>query len=481
MNAAAPMAAGVVTTVDPSNGSELATYEETSEGQIDALLDRAQDAAVAWREVPVIERAKAVRSFGQALRERSDDLARLATREMGKPLVQSQAEVEKCAWTCEWFASHGPDLLASETITSDALHSRVVYSPLGVLFAILPWNFPYWQVIRAMVPAITAGNVVVLKHAPSTTGCALLFEEVAAASSLPPDSLSVVVAGFDRTPEVSDRIITDDRVNAVTITGSTGAGRAVAGVAGRALKKTVLELGGSDPFIVLGDADVATAADFAARSRFQNNGQSCIATKRIILEEAIADEFTEHFLSHVSRLVMGDPMAPEITIGPLARRDLRDALVRQVDQSVGRGARVLAGGRVGDGPGFFYEPTVLDRVTEDMPVLVEEVFGPAVPLVRARGVDDAIRLANQSTFGLGSNVWTSNLERGASVAERLEAGTTTINGLTASDPRLPFGGIKDSGYGRELFRHGIQEFVNVHALVTYGPHGPESADRVAVE
>ena len=481
MKAAVSTAAGVVTTVDPSNGSELATYEETSEGHIDALLGRARGAAVAWREVPVVERAKAVRSFGQALRARSDDLARLATREMGKPLVQSQAEVEKCAWTCDWFAEHGPDLLAPETITSDALRSQVVYSPLGVLFAILPWNFPYWQVIRAMVPAVTAGNVVVLKHAPSTTGCALLFEEVAAASSFPPDSLSVVVAGFDRTPQVSDRIITDDRVSAVTITGSTGAGRAVAGVAGRALKKTVLELGGSDPFIVLGDADVAAAADFAARSRFQNNGQSCIATKRIILEESIVDEFTERFLSHVSRLVMGDPMSPEITVGPMARRDLRDALVHQVEQSVGRGARVLAGGHVGDGPGFFYEPTVLDQVTEDMPVLVEEVFGPAVPLVRARDVDDAIRLANQSTFGLGSNVWTADLERGASVAMRLEAGTTTINGFTASDPRLPFGGVKDSGYGRELFRHGIREFVNVHALVTYGPHGPESADRVAVE
>ena len=344
----------------------------------------------------------------------------------------------------------------------------------------MPWNFPYWQVIRALAPAVTAGNVVVLKHAPSTTGCALLLQEVAAASSPSPDLFSVVVAGFDRTPEVSERIISDDRVAAVTLTGSTGAGRAVASIAGRALKKTVLELGGSDPFIVLADADIAAAADYAVRSRFQNTGQSCIATKRIILDNSIADEFTAEFLSGVSRLVVGDPLTPEVTIGPLARSDLRDALIRQVEVSVRSGARVLTGGRAVDGPGFYYQPTVLDQVTADMPVLAEEVFGPAVPLVRASDVDDAVRLANHTRFGLGSNVWTADLERGAAVADRLEAGHTAVNGLTASDARLPFGGIKDSGYGRELSRHGIQEFVNVHAVVTYGPHGPDAADQ-AVE
>ena len=471
----------MVTTIDPSSGSRLAVYEETSDEQIDAILDRALRAAVWWRGVPVTERAEAVRSFGQAMRERGEELARLATREMGKPVAQSRAEVEKCAWTCEWFAGHGPALLASEPVDTGAVRSRVVYSPLGVLFAIMPWNFPYWQVIRALAPALTAGNVVVLKHAPSTTGCALLLQQVAAASSLPPDLFSVVVAGFDRTPEVSERIISDDRVAAVTLTGSTGAGRAVASIAGRALKKTVLELGGSDPFIVLADADIAAAADYAVRSRFQNTGQSCIATKRIIVENSIADEFTAEFLSGVSRLVVGDPLTPEVTIGPLARSDLRDALIRQVEVSVRSGARVLTGGRAVDGPGFYYQPTVLDQVTADMPVLAEEVFGPAVPLVRASDVDDAVRLANRTRFGLGSNVWTADLERGAAVAARLEAGHTAVNGLTASDARLPFGGIKDSGYGRELSRHGIQEFVNVHAVVTYGPHGPDAADQAAVE
>jgi succinate-semialdehyde dehydrogenase/glutarate-semialdehyde dehydrogenase len=414
------------------------------------------------------------------MRERGEELARLATREMGKPVAQSRAEVEKCAWTCEWFADHGPALLASEPVDTGAVRSRVVYSPLGVLFAIMPWNFPYWQVIRALAPALTAGNVVVLKHAPSTTGCALL-QQVAAASSLPPDLFWVVVAGFGRTPEVSERIISDDRVAAVTLTGSTGAGRAVASIAGRALKKTVLELGGSDPFIVLADADIAAAAEYAVRSRFQNTGQSCIATKRIIVENSIADEFTAEFLAGVSWLVVGDPLTPEVTIGPLARSDLRDALIRQVEVSVRSGARVLTGGRAVDGPGFYYQPTVLDQVTADMPVLAEEVFGPAVPLVRASDVDDAVRLANRTRFGLGSNVWTADLERGAAVAARLEAGHTAVNGLTASDARLPFGGIKDSGYGRELSRHGIQEFVNVHAVVTYGPHGPDAAGQAAVE
>jgi succinate-semialdehyde dehydrogenase/glutarate-semialdehyde dehydrogenase len=309
----------------------------------------------------------------------------------------------------------------------------------------------------------------------------LLLEEVAAASSLPPDLLSVVVAGFDRTPKVSERIISDDRVAAVTLTGSTGAGRAVAGIAGRALKKTVLELGGSDPFIVLADADIAAAADYAVRSRFQNSGQSCIATKRIIVEESVADEFTAEFLAGVARLVVGDPMAPEVTVGPLARADLREAIIRQVGQSVRSGARVLAGGQAVDGPGFFYQPTVLDQVTADMPVLAEEVFGPAVPLVRARDADDAVRLANHTQFGLGSNVWTADLERGEAIASRLAAGHTAVNGMTASDVRLPFGGIKESGYGRELSRHGIQEFVNVHTVVTYGPHGPDAGAPAAVE
>jgi succinate-semialdehyde dehydrogenase/glutarate-semialdehyde dehydrogenase len=472
MTTAASIPAGKVATIDPATGLELAAYAETSDDQVEAILERAYRAGAAWREVPVTERAETVRRLGRALRERSGELARLATAEMGKPLAQSQAEVEKCAAACEWFAEHGPALLAAETVATEARLSQVRYEPLGVLFAIMPWNFPYWQVIRALAPAVVAGNVVLLKHAPSTTGCALLLEAVAAAAT-PPDLLTVVVAGVERTPGVSERIIGDDRVAAVTLTGSTGAGRAVAGIAGRALKKTVLELGGSDPFIVLADADIAAAADYAVRARFQNNGQSCIAAKRIIVEEAVAEEFTARFLAGVARLVTGDPAAPGVTVGPLARADLRDAVARQVAESVRLGARVLAGGQAPDRPGFYYAPTVLDQVTADMPVLAEEVFGPAVPLVLARDADHAVELANDTRFGLGSNVWTGDLERGAAIAARLRAGHTAINGMTASDPRLPFGGVKDSGYGRELSGHGIREFVNVHAVVGYGPHGPD--------
>jgi succinate-semialdehyde dehydrogenase/glutarate-semialdehyde dehydrogenase len=483
MNNSRHTPAGMVTTIEPATGSLLAMYEETSDEQVDTILGRAKRAAASWREARVTERAEAVRSLAQALRAHGDELARLATREMGKPLAQSRAEVEKCAAGCEWFADHGPGYLVPEPVDVRALRSQVTYSPLGVLFAIMPWNFPYWQVVRALAPALIAGNAMVLKHAPSTTGCALLLHKVVAASASAPatDLFSVVVAGFDRTPEVSERIITDDRVSAVTLTGSTGAGRAVAAIAGRALKKTVLELGGSDPFLVLADADIAAAADYAAQSRFQNNGQSCIATKRIIVEEPVADEFTAAFLSAVSGLVVGDPMSPEVTVGPLARADLRDAVARQVEESVSAGARVLAGGKPVDRPGFFYQPTVLDQVTEDMPVLTEEVFGPAVALVRARNADDGVRLANDTRFGLGSNVWTADLQRGEAIASRLNAGHTAINGMTASDPRLPFGGVKDSGIGRELSRHGIQEFVNVHAVVTYGAHGPDSATTAAVE
>jgi succinate-semialdehyde dehydrogenase/glutarate-semialdehyde dehydrogenase len=472
--------AGKISTVDPATGSELAAYPETSDDAVDGILDRAYRAAAGWREVPVAERAETVRALGRALRERSDELARLATAEMGKPLAQSLAEVEKCAAACDWFADHGPALLAPEPIATEAPLTEVRYEPLGVLFAIMPWNFPYWQVIRALAPAVIAGNVILLKHAPSTTGSALLLGEVVAAVT-PHDLLTVVVTGVERTPGVSERIIGDHRVAAVTLTGSTGAGRAVAGIAGRALKKTVLELGGSDPFIVLADADISAAADYAVRARFQNNGQSCIAAKRIIVEEAVADEFTTAFLDGVSRLVLGDPAASDVTVGPLARADLRDAVARQVAESIKLGARVLAGGEAPDRPGFFYQPTVLDQVTADMPVMAEEVFGPAVPLVRARDADHAVELANDTPFGLGSNLWTGDLARGAALAARLRAGHTAINGMTASDPRLPFGGIRDSGYGRELSSHGIREFVNVHTVIGWGPQGPGTGAPATVE
>jgi succinate-semialdehyde dehydrogenase/glutarate-semialdehyde dehydrogenase len=463
-----------VTTINPASGEPLASYEETRPGELDALLGWAHAEAAGWRLVPAAERAEALRQFASALRADRQELALLATREMGKPLAESLAEVDKCAWTCEWFADHGPAMLAPYEIETEAVQSYVDYVPLGVVFAIMPWNFPYWQVVRALAPALAAGNVIVLKHAPSTTGCALRLAELARDAGLPDGVLSVIVAGVEATPRISERVITDDRVAAVTLTGSSRAGRSVAAIAGGALKKTVLELGGSDPFIVLGDADVEAAAKWAARSRFQNAGQSCIAAKRIIVEEPVADQFIERLLTHVSELKVGDPTDAAVTVGPMAREDLRELLARQISESVEQGARVLTGGKAPDRPGFYYEPTVLDQVPAGAPVLTEEVFGPAVPLLRAADAEEAIRLANDTRYGLGSNIWTSELMRGQELALRINAGHTAINWITTSDPRLPFGGVKDSGYGRELSRYGIHEFVDVHAFVVHPPAGPDA-------
>ncbi|HWD72885.1 MAG TPA: NAD-dependent succinate-semialdehyde dehydrogenase [Actinomycetota bacterium] len=470
-----------VTTVDPSTGRPLTTYEETTPEELDDLLDQAHRAAATWGRTAPARRAESLRRLAQVLMQRQEELALLATQEMGKPLVESRAEVAKCARTCDWFAEHAPPLLEPEMVETEALRSQVVATPLGVLLAIMPWNFPYWQVVRALAPALAAGNVVVLKHAPSTTGCGLALADAAGAAGLPVGTFSVLVVEVERTAEVVDGVIADDRVAAVTLTGSTRAGRSVATAAGRALKKTVLELGGSDPFVVLADADLDAAAAWAARSRFQNAGQSCIAAKRIMVEEAVADAFTEKLLARVRELQLGDPTDEEVTIGPLARQDLRDAVDRQVRDSVAKGARVLVGGRIPDRPGFFYEPTVLDEVRPGMPVLEEEVFGPAVPMLRAADPEAALGLANASAYGLGSAVWTSDLGRGEALAARLEAGHTAVNGMTVSDPRLPFGGVKDSGYGRELSHHGLLEFVDIHAVVVNPPDGPHEDRRTASE
>jgi acyl-CoA reductase-like NAD-dependent aldehyde dehydrogenase len=461
-----------VTTIDPSTGRPLATYEETTAEQLHDLLDRAQSAAQGWQRTPPTERADGLRRLALTLRERQEELALLATREMGKPLLESRAEIEKCARTCDWYAQHAPGLLTPETADTEALRSVVVPVPLGVLLAIMPWNFPYWQVVRALAPALAAGNVVVLKHAPSTTGSALALAEVAEAAGLPNSALSVLVVAPDRTADVAASVISDDRVAAVTLTGSTRAGRSVAAVAGQALKKTVLELGGSDAFVVLADADLDAAAAWAGRSRFQNTGQSCIAAKRIVVEEQVADAFTERLLEYVQALRLGDPTEAGVTVGPLAREDLRDALERQVRDSVTQGAHILIGGRVPDRSGFYYEPTVLDHVRPGMAVLEEEVFGPAVPLVRAQTSTEALEIANDSVYGLGSAVWTSDLAAGEAFATRLEVGHTAVNGMTVSDPRLPFGGIKASGYGRELSHHGLFEFVNFHTVVVNPADGP---------
>jgi succinate-semialdehyde dehydrogenase/glutarate-semialdehyde dehydrogenase len=465
-----------IETFNPATGNTLAVYEETSKAELETLLEHAQAAGRSWRATSLAQRSAVVAKLADELRAQSERLAQLATQEMGKPLSDSRAEVEKCAWTFEFFAEHGPQMLAPTPIITEATESYVAYTPLGVLFAVMPWNFPYWQVARALAPALMAGNAVVLKHAPSTTGGALALLDVARAAGVPDGLFSVIVAGYDSTPAVSEQVIGDRRVHAVTLTGSTGAGAAVAALAGKALKKTVLELGGSDPFIVLADADLDAAAAWAVRSRFQNAGQSCIAAKRLIVEASVADALLERVLAHVDKLVLGDPTEEGTTIGPMAREDLRDMVAKQVQASVDAGAQVLRGGQVPDRPGYFYEPTVLDHVTPEMSVLSEEVFGPVLPVIRVADATEAIAMANATEFGLGSNLWTSDLQRGMALAVELDAGHTAVNGMTSSDPRLPFGGVKGSGYGRELSSLGIHEFVNAHTIVVNAAGGPGGVD-----
>jgi succinate-semialdehyde dehydrogenase/glutarate-semialdehyde dehydrogenase len=452
--------ARTVTTIDPSTGADLATYEEHGREAIDAALDRAALTFATWRRTTVAERAQALSTLAHTLRARKADLAMLATREMGKTLAEAEAEVEKCALCCDHYAAHGPAYIAHEPMASSATESYVAYRPLGVLLAIMPWNFPYWQLFRAAAPALMAGNVVLLKHAANVTGCALEIEKIFDAAGLPKGAFTtLVVPGKDMAA-----IVADPRVAAVTLTGSEGAGSAVAEVAGKHLKKTVLELGGSDAFIVLADADIDAAAAVAVRARFQNNGQSCIAAKRFIVEAGVYDAFLAAFVRETQKLRIGPPLERETTLGPVARGDLREALDKQVRDSLAAGASLAYGGTYVDRPGYFYEPTIVAAVTPGMPMFDEETFGPAAAVIRARDAGDAVALANRSPYGLGGNLWSRDLERAQQLAAQIETGAVFINGMTASDPRLPFGGVKKSGYGRELSAFGIREFVNIQTI-----------------
>ena len=453
-------ASATITTVDPASGRDLATYDVHGRAAIDAALDGAVAAFRTWRTTPLEERARLLAAAAKTLRERKLELATLATREMGKTLVEAEAEVEKCAIGCAHYAEHGGEYLAHTVVASTATRSYVAYRPLGTLLAIMPWNFPYWQAFRAAAPALMAGNVVVLKHAANVTGCALAIEKIFTDAGFPKGAFTtLVVAGRDM-----EAIVADSRVACVTLTGSEGAGSAVASVAGKHLKKTVLELGGSDAFIVLADAQIDSAAKMAVRARFQNNGQSCIAAKRFIVEAAVYDAFLESFVHHARELVIGDPMEKTTTLGPLARADLRDALGQQVSDTLAAGATLVLGGAAVDRPGNFFEPTIVAGVTREMAMFDQETFGPAAAVVRANDLDHAVELANASQYGLGGNLWTRDIERAEHVAARLESGAVFINGMTASDPRLPFGGVKLSGYGRELSSFGIHEFVNVQTV-----------------
>jgi len=386
--------------------------------------------------------------------------AAMITREMGKPIAESEAEVEKCAWNCDFYAEQGPKWLADAAVVSSATESAVVFDPLGVVLAIMPWNYPFWQYFRFAAPALVAGNGAILKHANNVPECALAVQEVMEKAGVPTGLTATLLIDNSRVAA----LIADPRIVAVTLTGSTEVGCIVAAQAGRALKKQVLELGGSDPFIVLADADLEAAAETAVKARYTNGGQSCVNAKRFIVESAVADRFVTLFCARAAALKIGDPMDRDVTIGPMARETLRQTLHGQVERSVAQGARLCLGGKLIDGPGAFYPPTVLDHVTPGMTAFGEETFGPVAAIIRARDADHAVALANDSDYGLGAALWTGNLDRAKALSRRIEAGAVFINGMTASDPRYPFGGIKRSGYGRELGVYGIREFVNIKTV-----------------
>ncbi len=450
----------MIATVDPTTGSVLERFEYFDARTVDAKLTASTAAARPWAAAGPGRRAEMLRAVASQLRSECNALATTSVREMGKPIAQARAEVEKCAWCCEFFAESGPAMLAPQIASSNAARSYVAFRPLGVVLAIMPWNFPYWQVFRAAVPALLAGNAIALKHAENTTRCALeierIFHEAGAQDGL--------FATLLMTNEDVDALIADPRISAVTLTGSERAGVAVASAAGLALKKCVLELGGSDAFLVLDDADVELAAKTAVTARFQNNGQSCIAAKRFIATQPIYDKFLERFVALATEQRVGNPMDQRNALGPCARSDLRDNVHAQVRATVDGGARLMLGGKPIEGPGYFYEPTIVADVLPGMRMFDEEVFGPAAAVVRAKNADEAIALANASSYGLGFSMWTRDTAVAETLAARVQAGAVFVNGMVASDPRLPFGGVKKSGYGRELSHYGVHEFTNIQTI-----------------
>ena len=446
--------------IDPSTGAVIGNFEEATGERIDELLRRADEAQRHWRGVTFAERTLPLKRAAEILRRDREKHAVLMAREMGKPLEQGRAEIEKCALGCDYFAEHAEGFLAAEQITTDATRSYVLFQPLGVLLAVMPWNFPFWQVFRAAAPALMAGNAVVLKHASNVSGCALAIAEVFREGAWPDDLFSVALVSSRRV----ERLIAHPAIAAVTLTGSTEAGKSVAAIAGAHLKKTVLELGGSDPYVVLEDADLERAAETCVTSRLINSGQSCIAAKRFIVVREVRGKFERLFVEKMRERTVGPPLQPGTQVGPLARRDLRDALHEQVERSVEAGAQLVLGGEVPEGAGAFYPPTVLTNVTPGMAAFDEETFGPVAAIIEANDEQEAIALANRSSFGLGAAVFTADAARGERVASQLEAGSCFVNDFVRSDPRLPFGGIKQSGYGRELGLLGMREFVNIKTV-----------------
>jgi succinate-semialdehyde dehydrogenase/glutarate-semialdehyde dehydrogenase len=449
-----------IASINPATGETLKTFNAHTAAEVEEKLQRSVEAFRAQRKSSFAERAQKMQRAAEIIDAETERFARLMTLEMGKPLVAARAEATKCAWVCRYYAETAAQHLADEVIETNASRSYISYQPLGAVLAIMPWNFPFWQVFRFAAPALMAGNVGLLKHSSNVPQCALAIEEIFARAGFPDGAFQTLLVESSRV----NALIEDERIVAVTLTGSEPAGREVAATAGRALKKTVLELGGSDPFIIMPSADLDAAVKTAVTARTINNGQSCIAAKRFIVAEEIADAFTERFTAGMAALKIGDPMDEATQLGPLATPAILDELEEQVKKSVARGARVLTGGHKLDRVGNYYAPTVLIDIPADAPAACDELFGPVASVFRVSGIDAAIELANGTGFGLGASVWTKNEAEQARFAVEIEAGQVFINGMVASDPRLPFGGVKRSGYGRELAAHGIREFVNIKTI-----------------
>jgi len=451
----------MLTAINPANGSITRTYEEDSAAEVADKIEAAHRAFLGWRETTFPQRVEKLRNAAQILTGKKEEYAVLMATEMGKPIRDGRAEVEKCAWVCDYYADNALTALQPEFIETDARRSYISFTPLGVILAIMPWNYPFWQVFRFAAPALMAGNAGVLKHASNVPGCSLAIEDIFKTAGFPENLFQNVLLSSKR----MDRLIAQPLIRAVTLTGSQSAGRAVAAAAGELLKKTVLELGGSDPYIILEDADLEKTVETCAASRLLNSGQSCIAAKRFVVVESVRKRFEDMLVAQMEQKQMGNPLEEDTEIGPQARAELRDDLHRQVTQSIEKGARCLLGGRIPSGNGAFYPATVLSSVQKGMPAYDEETFGPVAAVIAVKDEAEAIRTANNTDFGLGAAVFTSDVFRGERIAaNELEAGNCFVNAFVKSDPRLPFGGIKQSGYGRELSHYGIKEFVNIKTV-----------------
>jgi succinate-semialdehyde dehydrogenase/glutarate-semialdehyde dehydrogenase len=449
-----------IQTINPATGKIEKTYVEYSMEEVNKSIEDSHNVFLKWRDTGIVERELLMKNAASVIRSKREEYAFIITTEMGKPIKQSIAEVEKCAWVCDYFAENAGVMLRNEEVKTDASESYVEFNPLGIILAVMPWNFPFWQVFRFAAPSLMAGNVGLLKHSSNVPMCALAIEQIFHNAGFPKNVFKTLLIGSGPIKE----IIKDVRVKAATLTGSEPAGRKIGEACGKELKKSVLELGGSDPFIVLDDANLDEAAKIAVTARLINNGQSCIASKRFIVAAKIYDEFKLKFINAMEKVKVGDPLDELTELGPMAREDLLYELDSQVKDSVAKGARILTGGKILPGRGFYYAPTILDNLCKGMPAYDDEIFGPVASLIKAKDDEDAIRIANDTPFGLGASLWTANMEKAKLFATKIDAGAIFVNGMVKSDPRLPFGGIKNSGYGRELSHYGIKEFVNIKSV-----------------